>query len=221
MDRRRDARIDTQMSRAYEHELADGTRLVSTRIILLSIGPRHPDVNRRNARSTRGWLKREGKKQEKKKTGNLAPWIRTHKSSILHVSMAPGNNVRYAIFFPSFFLCVSTLASLFSLFHLCAPFFWFRFCDQLHTGYEIKGRQEKERDTNEFHNDAVCVELFQTFGSRIQTYPSPNIEQIEFWEIWSSCKRLKNDDWKWRFRKVRSFVKIIRGMKSTEICFAH
>lgn len=187
MDRGRDARIDTQMSRAYEHELADGTRLVSIRIILLSIGPRHPDATEGTRECTEkhtGVVETRGKEaREKKKAGNLAPWIRTHKSSILHVSMAPGNNVRYAIFFTSFFLCVSTLASLFSLFHLCAPFFWFRFCDQRHTRYEIKGRQEKERDTNEFHNDAVCVELFRTFGSRIQTYPSPNIEQMEFWEI--------------------------------------
>lgn len=187
MDRGRDARIDTQMSRAYEHELADGTRLVSIRIILLSIGPRHPDATEGTRECTEkhtGVVETRGKEaREKKKAGNLAPWIRTHKSSILHVSMAPGNNVRYAIFFPSFFLCVSTLASLFSLFHLCASFFWFRFCDQRHTRYEIKRRQEKERDTNEFHNDAVCVELLRTFGSRIQTYPSPNIEQMEFWEI--------------------------------------
>lgn len=90
-----------------------------------------------------GWNARERSKR-KKKAGNLAPWIRTHKSSILHVSMAPGNNVRYAIFFPSFFLCVSTLASLFSLFHLCAPFF-FGFVFATSDTWDMKLREGKRR----------------------------------------------------------------------------
>lgn len=72
MDRGRDARIDTQMSRAYEHELADGTRLVSIRIILLSIGPRHPDATEGTRECTEkhtGVVETRGKEAREKKKG--------------------------------------------------------------------------------------------------------------------------------------------------------
>lgn len=183
MDRRGDARIDTQMSRAYEHELADGTRLVSIRIILLSIGPRHPDATEGTRECTEkhtGVVETRGKEaREKKRLATLHRESALIKAPFYTFRWHQGiTSVTRYFFHPfSFAFLLSRLFSPFST--SVRPFFWFRFCDQRHMGYEIKGRQEKERDANEFHNDAVCVELFRTFGSRIQAYPSPNIEQIE------------------------------------------
>lgn len=51
-------RIDTRMSRACVHELADGTRLVSARIILPSIGSRHPRAEQKEHGT--GWTKEGG-----------------------------------------------------------------------------------------------------------------------------------------------------------------
>lgn len=95
-------------------ELAAATRLVSAGIILLSIGCRHSVriSGTVNTQGRRGWNGR-GRTSERK-TGKLASGIRTHKSSILHVSMAPGNSVRFVIFLPPLF----SLSSRF-----CFPYF--------------------------------------------------------------------------------------------------
>lgn len=175
------------MSGACVHELADGTPTPRFRPYYITFYWLSSPWREQKER-----CERRARLEARKKTGKPAPWIRTHKSSILHVSMAPGNNVRFAIFFfPSpilfpfatFFFSPSRFALFVSLFFLFLfsfvyllffPFFLFFPWDQRHAGYEIKGKRERGEEEEEerpveFRNDAVCVGLFRT-NSALCTY---------------------------------------------------
>lgn len=148
MDRRGDARIDTQMSRAYEHELADGTRLVSIRIILLSIGPRHPDATEGTRECTEkhtGVVETRGKEaREKKRLATLHRESALIKAPFYTFRWHQGiTSVTRYFFHPFSFAFL--LSRLFSPFSTSVRPFFFGFVFATSDTWDMKLREGKRR----------------------------------------------------------------------------
>lgn len=173
--------------RVYTSSQMAPPRLVSARIILLSIGSRHPGANRRSdARGGRG-QKREKKLASLHRESALikAPFytFRWHQgiTSVSRYFFFPSPILfPFSPLFSSLLLASRFLFRFFSLFFFLSfisfffPFFLFFPWDQRHAGYEIKGKRERGEEEEEerpveFRNDAVCVGLFRT-NSALCTY---------------------------------------------------
>lgn len=168
------------MSGACVHELADGTPTPRFRPYYITFYWLSSPWREQKER-----CERRARLEARKKTSKPAPWIRTHKSSILHVSMAPGNNVRFAIFFfplphpfsiRHFFLLSFSLRAFcfaffpFSFFFRLSPFFslfssFFRGTsdtrDMKLRESERGGRRRRRRDPLSFETTLFALDCFE------------------------------------------------------------
>ena len=142
-----EGRVQTRGCLAKCSCVHDGTQMAHASFLpvlyyflLALVSPMRTEGTRGQGRRREAQVGWAGTRGGRKKEGKLAPWIRTHKSSILHVSMAPGDNVRFAILFPILFPS-SRPFPCFSL------FFLFRFVFATSGALDMKLGKAREKES--------------------------------------------------------------------------